>query len=129
MGEFVENIKPSGQADPPKRPQHPESYLTGPFKCGQRREHLVRVHRSKWPPKANPSLNDKPYLTANCERCGAICIVYDPVPYDMTVRLYGEAGEVAGHVEDEVGAVVDDESEAAGGQVIDEPEPVRRGKR
>ncbi len=128
MGEFVENITPSGQADPPKRPQHPESYLTGPFKCGQRREHLVRVHRSKWPPKANPSLNDKAYLTANCERCGAICIVYDPVPYDMTVQLYGEKGEEAGHVIEE-GAVVEESDAPAAGQVIDEPEPARRGRR
>lgn len=129
MPEFLDNIKPSGQAEPPKRPQHPESYLTGVYKCGQRREHLVRIHRSNWPPKPIASLNDRPYVTGTCERCGATCLVYDPVPSDMTVVLYGDASEAHGQVIDEQGAVVNEEEVPAAGQVIDEPEPQRRGRR
>lgn len=131
MAEFTEQaIDPrTGKVETqPPRPRHQEAYLNGPYKCGERRDHLVRVHRSHWPPKQNPSLNDRPFITANCERCGAICIVYDPVPSDMTVVLYGVKGEEAGRVVEEQGAVVDEADAApAAGQVIDEPD--RGGRR
>ena len=130
MPEFIENITSAGKPDPPKRPQHPESYLNGPYACGTRRDHQVRIHRSNWPPKKIASLNDNPYVVANCERCGAICLVYDPVPADMTVILYGLKGEEHGHVvEEATGAVVNEEDAPQAGQVVDEPEPSRRGRR
>jgi hypothetical protein len=135
MPEFIENIKPNGAPDAAKRPSHPESYLNTVYKCGERREHLVRIQRSKWPPKAmvgTPGTAftfDRPYVTATCERCGGTCLVYDPPPSDMTVVLYGDASEAQGKVIDEAGPVVSEEELPQAGQVIDEPEPARRGRR
>lgn len=111
-----------------KPPQHTEEYLRTVYACGQRRDHLVKIHRSKWPPQAQPGLNDRPYIAAKCERCGAVCIVYDPVPSDMTVMLYGVKGEEAGRVIEE-GAVVDEEAMPGAGQVVDESELPRKGRR
>jgi hypothetical protein len=128
MPEFIADDRPGApRPEAVKRPQHDETYLKTVYRCGERREHVVRIHRSKWPPPKNPSINDRPYLVANCERCGAVCIVYaDPVPADMTVRLYGEAGEREGRVEDE-GQVVDEASVGeTAGQVLEEEPPKRR---
>lgn len=127
--EFIEDLTTSGKVEPQKRPQHPESYLSGVFKCGQRREHLIRIHRSKWPPKQIASLNDRPYVSGTCERCGGTCLVYDPPPSDMTVVLYGDPSEAQGQVIDEAGPVVAEEELPQAGEVIDEPKPHRRGRR
>lgn len=127
---FTDGVDATGKPVVQKRPQHTEEYLRTVHACGERRDHLVRIHRSKWPPQPHPNLNDRPHITANCERCGAICIVYDPVPADMTVMLYGKKGEETGRVVEEHGAVVDEESRPAAGQVLEESElPGRRGRR
>jgi|SRR5262245_6609107 len=129
MGEFIENITREGKPDPPKRPQHPESWVNGPKKCGDRRDHLVRVHRSHWPPRPMPGLNGPPYLAANCERCGAVCIVTDPVPADLTVVLYGKPEEAAGRVVEEettAGTAIDESAlPDNAGHLVDEAAPKR----
>lgn len=120
MPQFVEDARP-------KRPQHDPHYLETVYACGQRREHLVRIPRANWPPRPNPSVNDRPYLVARCERCGANCIVYDPVPADMTVILTGDAAAAEGRVILEPGPVLDERQVVGtGGQVLEErprPEP------
>lgn len=126
---FTEGVDAQGKPVVHQRPQHPDTYTQGVYRCGERRDHQIRVHRSKWPPVQHPNLNDRPHITGHCERCGAVCIVYDPPSSDMTVILYGEKGSEQGRVEDEAGPVVDESAVPAAGQVVDEAEQPRRGRR
>ncbi len=112
-----------------KPPQHTEEYRTGVYRCGERRDHIVRIHRANWPPVQHPSLNDRPFVPGVCERCGANVIVYDPIPFDMTVVLYGSKDEARGRIEDEVGAAVAEEELPVAGQVVEEQEPMKKGRR
>lgn len=112
-----------------KPPQHTAEYLHGVYRCGERNRHEVRVHRSTWPPQAHANLNDRPHVEGPCEHCGGQVIVYDPPDKSITVVLYGEPGDVQGRVVEEVGAVVEEAAVPVGGQVVDEPEPVKRGRR
>jgi hypothetical protein len=124
MAEFTE--------DRAKPPQHDEVYLRTVYACGVNRQHLIRVHRSKWPPRSMQGLNpamvlEQPHVTAACERCGANVIAYDPPAPDLTIRLYGDASEAHGQVEDEArGVVLDEEAAPATGVVLDEPRGPRR---
>lgn len=118
---FVEDKAP--------RPQHSQEYLNGVWRCGEQRDHKVRIHRAKWPPQPNPSLNDRPFVEGVCERCGGHVQIYDPPDRSITVVLYGEAGEQQGRVEDEVGDVVAEETLPATGQVVTEEPMGRRGRR
>lgn len=111
--------EPRFEADVAKAPQHDDTYLRTVYACGQRRDHIVKVHRAHWPPKAQPGLNDAPHLVAKCDRCGATCIVYDPPSADMTVVLYGEASDAVGKVVDEKGKVIDASAAPKAGQVVD----------
>lgn len=131
MPEFTEQAIDPRTGNPvhaAKPPQHPDEWKKGVYACGLRRDHRVRVHRSHWPPRAQPGLNGPPYVSGPCERCGALVLIYDPPGRDVTVVLYGEADEAQGRVEDEVGQVIEDAPEPVVGQVIDEPEP-KRGRR
>lgn len=112
-----------------KPPQHSEAYLQGVYRCGQRHKHEVRVHRSHWPPRAHANLNDQPHVEGACENCGGQVIIYDPPDKSITVVLYGDPSEQHGTVVEEQGAVLDEAQVAPGGQVVDEPEPVKRGRR
>lgn len=127
---FTEGVDAQGKPVQHPRPQHPENYLQGVYRCGQRRKHELRIHRSKWPPRQHPNLNDKPHVSGHCENCGAVCLVYDPPQSDITVVLYGEAGSEVGQVRDEEGTVMDEHEVPQAGQVVDEPEPLRgKGRR
>ena len=109
---FVEDVA--------KAPQHTQEYKQTVLACGERKDHLIRVHRANWPPKAQPGLSDQtPFVTGVCERCGANAIVYDPPSRDMTVVLYGDAADARGKVVDEKGKVVEDSALPKGGQVVD----------
>ena len=114
--------------DRAKPPQHTQEYLNTVYRCGERRRHEVRVHRSQWPPQAHANLNDRPHVEGTCENCGGQVIVYDPPGKDITVVLYGDPGEQQGRVVEE-GAVVDESEVAAGGQVVEEPEPAKSRRR
>lgn len=109
-----------------KPPQHTAEYLATTYKCAARREHIARVARGNWPPRfgANPNTGERNHLAAVCERCGVNLIVYNPPTPDMTVVLYGDAGEAHGRIEDEQGTVVEELPPTGG--VIDEPEPKGR---
>ena len=112
---------PRGQAKPP---QHPDEYKRTVYACGERKDHLIRVHRAQWPPKLQPGVTDSPFIAGVCERCGANAIVYNPPSADMTVVLYGDAADVVGRVVDEKGKVIDEAAVPKGGQVVDD-----KGKR
>lgn len=126
MPEFREDKAPA--------PTHTDEYKRTVLKCGDRREHLVRVHRSNWPPRwRQANTSEPPSLAGRCERCEATLIVYDPPHRDITVVLYGDPGERVGVVKDEeaVGVVVSAEQAAAQdvsqvGSVVEEP---RRGRK
>jgi hypothetical protein len=120
-----------------KPPQHSEDYINGVYKCGTKADpvsgskHVLRVHRSKWPPREmhgiNPALAlEKPHVTGNCEKCGARMIVYDPPSPDVTVVLWGAAGDAHGQVIEEHGTVVEEASVPVGQVVEDEPRSARR---
>ena len=112
--------------DAVQAPQHTEEYLNTTFRCGQNKLHLVRVHRSNWPPKqAHPHSFDVPTIAGRCERCGVNMLVANPPSKDTTVVLYGDASEVAGQVVDE-GAVVEESALAPAGVVVDEPAKGRK---
>ena len=115
--------------DRAKPPQHTQEYLNTVYRCGERRRHEVKVHRSLWPPQAHANLNDRPHVEGTCENCGGQVIVYDPPGKDITVVLFGDPGEQQGRVVDEQGAVVDEAEVPAGGQVVDEPEPAKGRRR
>lgn len=116
--------------DRSKPPQHSQEYLNGVYRCGQRNKHEVRIHRAQWPPAAHANLNDRPHLDRTCENCGGQVIVYDPPDRSVTVILYGEPGERDGKVvEETIGAVLDESAVPAGGQVLEEPEMPKRGRR
>lgn len=108
-------------------PQHTEDYRKTVYKCGINRDHLVRIHRSKWPPRegGNVQTGEKHFVAAQCERCGGNALVYDPPSRDMTVVLYGEVGDIQGRVLEE-GQVVDEADVPPTGQVVDEPRSPRR---
>ena len=125
---FTEGVDAQGKPVVHTRPQHAHEYLNGVYRCGQRRKHEIRIRRAQWPPTQHPNLNDRPHVVGTCENCGAICIIYDPIPSDMTVILYGEKGSEQGQVQDEVGAVVAEEEQPEAGQVVEEPEAQHRGK-
>lgn len=125
---FTEGVDAAGKPVVHPRPQHTSEYLNTVYKCGDRRKHEVRIKRANWPPVQHPNLNDRPHVVGLCENCGGICIVYDPVPSDMTVILYGESGSEQGRVQDEVGEVLDETEVPQAGQVVDEPETQHRGK-
>jgi hypothetical protein len=123
MAEFTE--------DRAKPPQHDEVYLRTVYACGVNRQHLIRVHRAKWPPRSMQGLNpamvlEKPHVTAPCERCGANVIAYDPPASDLTVVLWGQPGDEHGRVEDEERGAVVEEAAPATGVIVDEPRGPRR---
>lgn len=128
---FTEGVDAKGQKVADTRPKHDQHYLDTVYKCGQRRKHEIRIARANWPPTQHPNLNDRPHVTGTCDNCGAVCIVYDPVPSDMTVILFGEKGSEQGRVQDEVGEVLDESEVPQAGGVVEEPEPDqrRRGRR
>lgn len=127
---FVEGVDQQGRPQPQPRPQHTQEYLQTVYACGERRDHRVRIHRSNWPPKQNPSLNDRPFVEGPCERCGGIVQIYDPPDRSVTVVLYGSAEELEGRVEDEnaPGEVVGEEQGQEGGGHVEE-ESEGRGRR
>ena len=119
---------PEFREDKAAAPTHTDEYKRTVLKCGDRREHLVRVHRSNWPPRwRQANTNEPPSLAGRCERCEATLIVYDPPHRDITVVLYGDLSERVGSVKDEAGAVVEAETGAQpAGSVVEEP---RRGRK
>lgn len=127
---FIDNVDQAGKPQPAQRPKHTQEYLRTVYACGERRDHRVRIHRSHWPPRPNPSLNDRAFVEGACERCGGILQIYDPPDRSVTVVLFGSAEELEGRVEDEnaPGEVVGEEQAAnTGGRVEEEPDA--RGRR
>jgi hypothetical protein len=105
--------------DAARPPQHDDAYLRTVYACGQRRDHIVKVHRAHWPPKVHPGLNDAPHLVAKCERCGGNVIVYNPPSADLTVQLFGDAADAVGKLVDERGKVIEEAASPKAGTVVE----------
>ena len=99
----------------------------------QRCRHEVRVHRFTWthPPSARPNEPDGPWYWPVCERCHAVVPVNrgldgKPRQRNVVVILFGSPDEPVGEViEETVGRVVDEHELPQGGDVIEEPEPLK----